>query len=152
MADPTIFIDVDKAKMSQVLRNVMSNALKFSPPKSTIKIRVSVMRGPMGDDAAGLAERDEAVGSFFRMTVPLDGDARNSYFRVEIEDRGVGLQEVEASRLFGEMVQFDAGKLQAGGGSGIGLYLSKGLMDLHNGRIGVTTINISVAITLCQRS
>jgi len=39
------------------------------------------------------------------------------------------------SRLFTEVVQFDAGKLQGGGGSGFGLYLSKRIVDLHKGRL-----------------
>ena len=41
------------------------------------------------------------------------------------------------NKLFKEIIQFSAKEQQKGGGSGLGLYISKGIMDLHKGRIGV---------------
>ena len=40
-------------------------------------------------------------------------------------------------RLFGEIIQFNPEKLQAGGGSGFGLFIAKGITDLHGGDISV---------------
>ena len=39
--------------------------------------------------------------------------------------------------MFREIVQFNPEKLQAGGGSGFGLFLAKGIIDLHDGNISV---------------
>lgn len=39
--------------------------------------------------------------------------------------------------MFKEIIQFSAKEQQKGGGSGLGLFISKGIMDLHKGRIGV---------------
>ena len=38
-------------------------------------------------------------------------------------------------KLFNEIVQFNAGKLQNGGGSGFGLWITKSIVDLHEGRV-----------------
>ncbi len=125
MSAPTIFVNADKSKISQVMRNLLSNALKFSPSESTIVVRVSLRQQMVADPTdPGFDAAKDAQTEF-------------SLFRVEVEDRGVGMQANEVARLFREVVQFDASRLQAGGGSGIGLYLSKGIMDLHSGNIGV---------------
>jgi len=57
--------------------------------------------------------------------------------RIEVHDTGVGISKPNQQKLFGEIVQFDAAQLQNGGGSGIGLWISKKIVDLHGGRIGV---------------
>ena len=44
-------------------------------------------------------------------------------------------------------MQFEPEKLQGGGGSGIGLFLSKGIMDLHNGRIWVQSAGVGFGST-----
>jgi CheY-like chemotaxis protein len=50
-------------------------------------------------------------------------------------DSGVGMSESEIDRLFGEGVQFNANDLQAGKGSGLGLFISKNLAEQHGGSL-----------------
>lgn len=52
---------------------------------------------------------------------------------IEVKDSGAGLTKENEARLFSEGVQFDANKLQAGGGSGLGLWISKALVQHHGG-------------------
>jgi hypothetical protein len=59
--------------------------------------------------------------------------------RVEVQDSGPGISAANQARLFDEIIQFDPNKLQGGQGSGLGLFISKGIMDLHGGRIGVSS-------------
>ena len=49
------------------------------------------------------------------------------------KDEGAGLSKANLKLLFGEGVQFNANELQAGGGSGFGLYITKGIVLLHKG-------------------
>lgn len=90
--------------MSQVFRNLLSNAMKFTPAGGFIEVRIQV--------------RDEEL-------------------RVEVQDSGPGISPANQRRLFGEIVQFNAKTLQGGGGSGLGLWISKRIIDLHGGSIGV---------------
>ena len=52
---------------------------------------------------------------------------------------GAGISEENQKKLFNEIVQFNPEKLQGGGGSGFGLFICKGIVDLHNGAIRVTS-------------
>ena len=97
-------VDADEYKLSQVLRNLVSNALKFSKA---------------GDE------------------VTVQASEANGVIRISVRDVGAGISKANQEKLFKEIVQFNAKELQGGGGSGIGLWVSKKLMDAHGGRIGV---------------
>ena len=101
-------VSIDEVKMAQVIRNFVSNALKFSPKGATIEISAKI-------------------------TNPTS----NPYLRVEVKDCGPGISEENLRKVFNSIVQFDANKLQGGGGSGIGLWVTKKIVDLHEGRVFV---------------
>ncbi len=52
---------------------------------------------------------------------------------ISCKDQGAGLSKANLKLLFGEGVQFHANELQAGGGSGFGLFITKGIVMLHKG-------------------
>ena len=102
-----VIIKVDKIRIEQVITNLLSNAIKNTPSKGTI----SVILEDLGD---------------------------NIYLR--IRDTGIGLTENDIGKLFEKF-----GKIERYGqqmdidieGSGLGLYLSKEIIDLHGGKIWV---------------
>ena len=52
--------------------------------------------------------------------------AASCVLRVEVIDSGAGISRENMKKLFGQYVQFNANVLQDGGGSGLGLWISKG--------------------------
>jgi hypothetical protein len=56
---------------------------------------------------------------------------------IHVTDSGAGISEENQKKLFNEIVQFNPEKLQGGGGSGFGLFICKGIVDLHNGQLRV---------------
>lgn len=96
------FIKVDRFKISQVMRNLLSNACKFVPPHSGW-IRVVV------EERASPAKAGSLV----------------SVLRVSVVDNGCGISKENQKRMFGQYVQFNAGALQEGKGSGLGLWISR---------------------------
>jgi signal transduction histidine kinase len=106
-------IKADKFKLNQVLRNFVSNALKFCDP-SNGEVRVVV-------------ERKAVPGNLVR---PISSPSAepimvNNVVRVSVSDNGFGISEENQKKLFGKHVQFNAGQQQKGGGSGLGLWISK---------------------------
>ncbi len=61
----------------------------------------------------------------------------NGMLVIEVKDSGVGISLEDQERLFKEIIQFKPEVLQGGGGSGLGLFITKGIVDLHGGQISV---------------
>ncbi|MDQ4005842.1 MAG: ATP-binding protein, partial [Actinomycetota bacterium] len=56
---------------------------------------------------------------------------------VSIQDRGIGISEEEASQLFTKFFRADRREVRDERGTGLGLYITKNLVEMHGGRIGV---------------
>lgn len=113
-----IMVSADKNKFVQVLRNLISNGLKFTPPHGKVTVAVKV-----------------------RMSA---SNATNSICALilEVTDTGAGLTQMQQGKLFKSIIQFTPGRLQGGGGSGLGLYLSQGMIKMHGGNLSVTSPGI----------
>ena len=97
-ASSHVVINVDPLKLATVFRNLFSNAIKFTKKYGRVTVHVEVKTV----DDIELVE-------------------------VTVQDSGAGLSAENLGRLFGEGVQFNANGLQGGGGSGLGLFITKGL-------------------------
>ena len=118
----------DKVRICQVLRNLISNALKFTPEHGTLTVRPDWKRDQINGKSEGTTE------------IKLHSGEEVSFLRcgelhVEVADTGHGMSKEQLSRLFGEGVQFNVNKLQAGQGSGLGLYIAKGMLEQHGGSL-----------------
>jgi len=131
-------VDIDLHKMEQVLRNFLTNAIKFTPDNGRVVVRMKLQRyftdPPHEKQTLGPQQRQQERGQFKHDE--RDDDEDDEIVRVEVNDDGAGIAAENLSKLFGQYVQFDANRLQAGGGSGLGLWLSKAIVEMHGGRIG----------------
>ena len=146
---------VDKNKVVQVIRNVVSNAIKFTP--STGKIQVNLKFEPFLQSTVPAVAPRVALCCGRGRVVPIHDDLCDSFaiemdrtsiaevdagrqageLVIEIKDNGAGISEENQRRLFKEVVQFNPELLQNGGGSGLGMCISKSLIEMHGGSIGV---------------
>ncbi len=104
----SIYINVDKNKILQVFVNILMNAVKYTPPKGEVSIKI----------------REPTENS-------VD---------IIIKDTGIGFTEEEMKNLFtqfGKIERFGQGLEVDTEGSGLGLYISKELVELHSGKIWV---------------
>jgi signal transduction histidine kinase len=153
---PTDRIFADKFKMDQVIRNLMSNALKFTPRGGVVTIKATFVpntapeiqdpqlsRSPWQDVEGGESHDMKNPGYTSRLSVSkfstgLEGREEGKLV-VVVTDTGAGISKENQARLFNEIVQFNPEKLQAGGGSGLGLWITQEILNLHDGSISVSS-------------
>ena len=68
--------------------------------------------------------------------------------RIVVADTGVGISEENQARLFKEVVQFNPEVLQAGGGSGLGLWITSNIVQMHGGTIHAYSAGLGKGTTL----
>jgi Signal transduction histidine kinase len=101
----------DSNNMQKVIGNLLSNAIKFTPDKGMITVIASTY---------------------------LDKLDKKEHLYVAIKDNGKGIPEEDLEKVFDRFYQSKQSEAYAGygqSGTGIGLYLSKRLVQLHNGKI-----------------
>lgn len=105
-------ITADMVKLKQVFYNLISNAIKFTPEGG----KVSVMIGK--EAGHGDSEGQEIV-------------------TFAVSDTGVGIRSDDLYRIFDEFEQADSAFSRQYGGAGLGLALTKKLVELHGGQVAV---------------
>mmetsp|Transcript_3672 Transcript_3672/g.5677 ORF Transcript_3672/g.5677 Transcript_3672/m.5677 type:complete len:776 (+) Transcript_3672:225-2552(+) len=117
----TTIISVDNIKFAIVMRNLISNALKFTPPGGKVTV------------SARLLGRKE---------VPEELEHIPSVVRITVKDTGCGIPPENQSKLFKDVVQFSATEARNGEGSGLGLYVSRNIVRKHGGLLSLESSGI----------
>lgn len=112
---------VESQTFHQVLDNLLSNALKYSPPEKNVRLKAATRLEP-----AYMPEPDEVV------LMP------NSVFIV-VEDEGPGLTMDDKSRLFGKFARLSAQPTGGESSTGLGLSIVKRYVEAMNGSIWVVS-------------
>ena len=114
-------ICADSQRLEQVLTNLVSNAIKFTPEGKTITIRSHIA------NANQLNPND----CFKDDLKNLSGD----YIVVCVEDEGIGIAQKDLTRAFDKFAQIENSLSRKVGGSGLGLPIAKQLLQAHSGAI-----------------
>ncbi len=105
--------DIDHGRIVQVLHNLLSNSLKYTPAGGTIAI------------SAGVSRQEH-----------LPASLTNPGVVISVRDTGVGIPKEKQIYLFSKFAQVGSNALPlAQQGTGLGLYISKGIVEAHGGQI-----------------
>ncbi len=112
-------LSADEAKFKQIMYNLLSNAIKFTPDRGQVLVTAGIRNFTRSD------------------TTPA-----GEFLYVAVADTGIGIKASDQERVFKEFVQVDSsyGRLQQG--TGLGLSLTKRLVEIHGGRIMVESEGI----------
>lgn len=114
-------ITADAQRLEQVLTNLVSNAIKFTPENKTIKISSSLVNS-----------KDIKINEYFKDSIKLkEGD----YIEVCVEDEGIGIAEKDLLHAFDKFAQIENSLSRKAGGTGLGLPIAKQLLEAHRGAI-----------------
>mmetsp|Transcript_18094 Transcript_18094/g.30393 ORF Transcript_18094/g.30393 Transcript_18094/m.30393 type:complete len:987 (-) Transcript_18094:113-3073(-) len=140
----------DNVRIIQVLRNLVSNAIKFTPEEGTVTVAASWVTDQTNESAITSLRTDrlstEAV-EFTLLSNEVVAYRRSGYVCVKVTDTGAGMTPEQVKSLFQEGVQFNVNQLQAGGGSGLGLYIAKGIAEQHGGSLVVSSPGLGQGTT-----
>ena len=101
---PQVTIEADPERLRQVIDNLISNAIKYSPPGSTVSVAA----------------------------VRKQGD-----WRISVRDEGPGIKPGERDMLFTEFAKLSARPTGGESSTGLGLAITRRIVEAHGGRIGV---------------
>lgn len=127
---------LDPLRISQVLGNLISNAIKFSRPGGKVFVQIFVHR-----NSQDLEREAEAAGvSWFKGAQDkLPKDYADTLV-VAVTDTGEGISKENMGKLFNKFEQFGSGnRVDKPKGTGLGLVIVKGIIETHGGVVGVVS-------------
>ena len=110
--DPQLNVWIDLSNFDKVLINILSNAFKFTPDGGEITVMLKT-----GTDET-------------------ETGALRNFFEITVSDTGCGIEEDQIEKIFERFYQINTGNTNSNiGGTGIGLHLSRSLVELQHGTL-----------------
>lgn len=123
-----LYVEADEDRLRQIVVNVLSNAINYTPEGGRVRIQVE----PVASGDGQIAEED-------------DYDA----IRIRISDNGIGIPKKDLPRIFERFYRVDKARSRSSGGTGLGLSIVKHLVELHRGSIAVeSTVGVGTTFTI----
>jgi signal transduction histidine kinase/DNA-binding NarL/FixJ family response regulator len=120
-ADEEIIVHLDTEKIEKIITNVLSNAIKFTAKGGQVEVTVKLLS----------SRRDLTVA---QISVPEE------YLEISVKDSGIGIPPEKIQKIFNRFYQVDGSNRREREGTGIGLALTKELVELHKGSIRADSI------------
>jgi signal transduction histidine kinase len=130
-------VKVDERKLRQIIYNLLSNAMKFTPDGGEVCLSARTVdhierpgqRGGVSEHLKIIEDRVEGNCS------ELADVECEKWVEISISDTGIGIKHEDQDRIFNPFEQVDGSASRKYQGTGLGLSLSKKFVELHGGRI-----------------
>ena len=124
--DTPLNVVADGVRVRQVLFNLLSNASKFTGEGGSIILSALSTRAPLAAPADRAGDQKKLV--------------TKDVVWVSVADTGIGIAPEDMPKLFQEFSQVDSSASRQAQGTGLGLALSKKLVEMHGGTIGAESL------------
>ncbi|MEB3100525.1 two-component system histidine kinase PnpS [Ferviditalea candida] len=112
--DDEIYLEADEDRLRQILINLLSNGINYTPEGGIVKLIVEPV---------------------------LDKDnGEYDHVRIIVKDTGIGIPKSDVPRIFERFYRVDKARSRGSGGTGLGLSIVKHLVELHRGTIRVESM------------
>ena len=119
-------IIADERKLKQIIYNLVSNAVKFTPEGGSVHIRAQ-----MSEHGILSADVKRAANVSYSQS-----HVQNTYYiQITVADTGIGIKNDDLDRIFNPFEQVDGSSSRTYQGTGLGLSLTRNLVELHGGTI-----------------
>jgi signal transduction histidine kinase len=129
------YISADERKLKQIIYNLISNAVKFTPDQGEVSLNARMVNClfrpglPTGD--SGNLNIIEDSSDY----TDVAGVKIRRCIEISVSDNGIGLKSDDIERIFDRFEQVEGSKSRTYQGTGLGLSLTRALVELHNGKI-----------------
>ncbi len=124
-------IEADERKLKQVIYNLLSNALKFTPEGGSVSLKARNLLLVNGHFETPEGERFDLED----IKEDLKETQNTKFLMISVEDTGIGIKLEDQARVFNPFEQVESSMSRKYQGTGLGLPLTKKLIELHGGRI-----------------
>ena len=116
----------DPEKLETIILNLLSNAYQHTPDKGLIRITVKVINSK------------EMLDIYSELSKDIQTDSR--FVKIDVTDNGEGISPEELPFIFDKFYRGKSSEIRRNQGTGIGLTLTKGLVEMHCGKIWAESI------------
>jgi len=145
------FVICDELRLTQVITNLMTNAIKFTPDNGTVTLNVEMLENEQKEfltteDTEFHGGKEEprtktpctAYQRYDETSVVNSSSLNNTVtLRIEVADSGIGISPEQQAKLFTAYNQADRTIAKQFGGTGLGLAISKRIIELMGGKIWI---------------
>jgi PAS domain S-box-containing protein len=146
------WVDGDSKRLQQVVYNLLSNAIRFTPKKGRIQITLSVMGNGewgIGHGALGIGHGGQGgqgghggLGKFSPLSPPSpplplspSPPSPHPYAQITVRDTGIGISHEFLPYVFDRFRQADSSITRKFGGLGVGLAIVRHIVEMHGGTV-----------------
>ncbi|MEH2315330.1 MAG: response regulator [Nostoc sp.] len=144
----------DPARLQQVVWNLLTNAIKFTPKGGRVEVRLSAYFGSLisdfglGSDGENLdsSNNDESSNPESKIQ-----NSKSQYAQIQVIDTGIGISSEFLPKVFERFRQADSTTTRSHNGLGLGLAIVRHLVELHKGTIFAQSPGIGEGATFTVR-
>ncbi|MEH2053680.1 hybrid sensor histidine kinase/response regulator [Nostoc sp.] len=128
----------DPARLQQIVWNLLTNAIKFTPKGGRVEVKLSTYFGfsisdfGLGSDSENLDSSNTDENSNLRSQIP---NSKSQYAQIQVIDTGIGISSEFLPKVFERFRQADSTTTRSHNGLGLGLAIVRHLVELHKGTI-----------------
>ncbi|WP_375493125.1 response regulator [uncultured Nostoc sp.] len=128
----------DPARLQQVVWNLLTNAIKFTPKGGKVEVKLSTYFGfsisdfGLGSDGENLDSSDTDENGNLRSQIQ---NPKSQYAQIQVIDTGIGISSEFLPKVFERFRQADSTTTRSHNGLGLGLAIVRHLVELHKGTI-----------------
>ena len=119
-------IVADQKKFRQIVFNLLDNAVKFTADHGEIYLTADVVDGSKLKAQSRDSQHSDS-----------DFEPNRDWIQISVQDNGIGIKPEDQERIFSIFEQVDTSTKRLFGGTGLGLAMSRKLVELHKGKIWV---------------
>jgi len=120
---------VDPSRVRQILTNLLSNAVKFTPPGGRITLSARVVQG-----SGFRVQREPSVDHELST---MNHEHHGDFVEIAVKDTGIGIRPEDQPKLFQPFMRLEGSSGAQCEGTGLGLVITRRLVEMHGGRIWV---------------